>query len=230
DAQVEKRQLQPAMATADAAPFKRATTSTLSLGSPAPPPPKAAEAARGHARTAQAPRATAPIRGTGAPAAPVPPPRAQTAPVPTVLVETPAGEFLRLPAATPFTAQITTQSPESGAASTRLAAVLQIESDATVTVRDPAGQPYLCGKATTESDGRTVTLTVNYNQTGQAGQGTLFASFADGRLVYLSGSGTARDDAGRTVVRDIAAVRPAAAATTTSSRRTGPGSIPARSR
>jgi hypothetical protein len=220
DAQMEKRSLQPALAApAGTATFKRATTSTLSLTAAAPPPPAAPKAA---ARSA--PKAARPAI-LPAPRRAQPPPRPAAPPVPTVQIEGPAGEFFRLPEITPFTAQITTQSPETGSAIARMAATLHVDSAGNVAVCGAGGKPYLAGKAvTTESDGRGVTLTVAYNQTGQAGQGTLFVGFTDGRLTYLSGSGTGRDDAGRTVVRDIAAIKAGTAATTTNSRSTSRGS------
>lgn len=234
DAQMEKRQLAPALAgastagaaTAGAAAFKRATTSSLSLtGLAEPPAPSRSartdtfESARKQGMTA----ASAAQRGRSqlAQSASSLPGTAATgmttggAPGATVLVEGPGGEFFKLPASTRFNAQMSTQAPDAAPVVSRMGATLEMRSDGAVDIRDDGGRPYLSGKVVgVEPDGRVVSLTVNYTLNGQVGQGTLFLGFTDGRLTYLSGSGTGVDEAGRTVVRDLGVVvgRPAAAA------------------
>jgi hypothetical protein len=231
DAQMEKKQFTPALATAGGSvPLKRATTSTLSLTGSAPPL-AASPTARMDKFESSRRSPTAQVSGTqrgrtapvpaARPAAPAPVPVAPAAPVATTLLEGPGGEFFKVQASTRFNAQVTTQAPDTAPVISRWGATLDIRPDGGVDVRDDQGRPYLSGQVVgVEPDGRALSLTVNYNLSRDVGQGTLFLGFTDSRLTYLSGSGTGRDEAGRTVVRDLASVaakaplpRPAASGT-----------------
>ena len=213
DAQMERKQLTPALATsAGSMPHKRANTSALTLTSSAPAP-KPAPTARMDKFESTRRSHTAPAAGTGrgrtAPSRPLAPPPVPppATPVASTLIEGPGGEFFKFPATSRFNAQVNTQAPDSAPVVSRMGATLDIQAGGAVDVRDDQGRSYLAGNiVSVEPDGKVVSLTVNFNLSSQIGQGTLFLAFTDGRLTYLSGSGTGRDEAGRTVVRDIAAV------------------------
>ncbi|MBM3275695.1 MAG: hypothetical protein FJZ00_11120, partial [Candidatus Sericytochromatia bacterium] len=223
DAQMEKKAGPPAPAGAGIP--KRATTSTLSLTSSAPAAASTAQlvekvdVAR-RAKTGSSPvrpgSQSAGVRGmparpptsTGRPASartagPAATPIA-AAPSATVQIEGPGGEFFKVPSHVSFTAQVTSQAADGAGAPQRMAAVISVDSDGRVAIRDDKGREYLSGKSVSvEPDGTVVTLTVNFNLSNQVGQGTLFVGYADGKMTYLSGSGTGRDAQGRTNVHDI---------------------------
>ena len=203
DAQLEAQAPVAVLAETGSLPFKRATTSSLTLASSSPHATKTSPFA--------APRLVArpPTRLIPPPRPAVPParkPLGKTAPTPAashVLLEGPDGAQCKVPSTARFAVQITTQ----GSASERLEGTLQLRADGGTVLMDETGRPYAIGKVSgIEEAGRAITLTVNFAFEGQAGQGTLFVGFQGDRLAFLSGSGTVRDEAGRTVVRDLAAV------------------------
>jgi hypothetical protein len=246
DAQMEKKAGPPAPAGAET--FKRATTSTLSLTSNPPAAASSTQLVERVDATRRSKTGSTPVRSAsqpaalrGLPARPATstgrPVSARTAggstststpiaaaPSATVQIEGPGGEFFRLPSRVSFTAQVTSQAADAAGTPQRMAAVISVDSDGRVAIRDDKGREYLAGKTVSvEPDGKVVTLTVNFNLSNQVGQGTLFVGFSDGKLTYLSGSGTGRDAQGRTNVHDISAVagKPASPARPAQTRQIG---------